>query len=245
MTDLLIVVILIVMKKNKVLPVILSRLGSSRLPAKSLLNIRPGVTVLENLVYQLEMIECMKKPLLATSDHKSDVILEKFSKHINLDCFRGSMDNVISRLYEASLSANADYVLRINSDSVIIDSELINRGINEADKSEYDYITNLNPRSYPYGISLQIINVKFLELCLSKNLSSAEKEHITPAIERLVDKDRVLNIESPIGIDYSKKRLVIDTLDDYINMYNLVSESDIGKKKCVWYKDQEILNYFK
>jgi spore coat polysaccharide biosynthesis protein SpsF (cytidylyltransferase family) len=229
----------------KILPVILSRIGSTRLPAKSLLLIRPKITILENLVLQLNLIENLDKPVLATSDYDEDNVLASYADQLDLKVIRGPHDNVIKRLYMAAISEGADYVLRVNSDSIIIDQDLINSAIiklRDCD-GDYDYITNLKPRTYPYGISLQIISRRLLQLCLNQDLSNDEKEHITPAIDKYVDSARRYNITLSLAVNYSNKKIVVDTLDDYVRMFELFSCRDVAKLDYRWYVDPYLLKY--
>jgi spore coat polysaccharide biosynthesis protein SpsF (cytidylyltransferase family) len=233
------------MNNLKILPVILSRLGSGRLPAKSLLLIRPKTSILENIILQLNILENVERPVLATSNYKEDDVLDYYANQLGIKVLRGSHDNVIGRLHMAAIKEGADYVLRVNSDSIIVDRELIDIGISKLHRNNYDYVTNLRPRSYPYGISLQIISTELLSLCIKSKLDNKEKEHITPAIDKYINPSRLYNISSPLSFDYSNKRLVVDTVDDYVRMFRLFFNKNIAKPEYSWQRDSSLLEYLK
>ena len=54
------------------------------------------------------------------------------------------------RYYDILINHKTDYFIRINADSPLIDSKLIDSIINKKD-IKYDIITNVLKRSYPKG----------------------------------------------------------------------------------------------
>ncbi len=234
--------------KAKIVPILLASLNSSRLPAKCLLEIRPGISMLSYIALQLHDIPFIEKPILATSKLGDDDILEEFARALGLQVYRGSLENVFERFYMAAKISEADFVLRVNCDSPIIDKGLIKEGVNTIindQNNSLKYITNLRPRSYPYGISLQLIKTEFLEKCHSKTLTLDEMEHITPAIDGRLSQDFIYNITCPLKENFHKKHLTIDTLEDYKRISMISSRANILDKDFVWWKNDTILSFLR
>ena len=69
--------------------------------------------------------------------------------------------------------------MRINGDSPLIKSSIIDRAIAlQKNNKKYDIITNVMPRSYPKGQSVEIISTKILKMNL-KYFTKSNKEHVT------------------------------------------------------------------
>ena len=76
---------------------------------------------------------------------------------------------------------NSSNFLRISADSPLIDPYLIDKIISLKNKKKYkkyDLITNIFPRKFPRGQSVEIINTRTLFKNLKK-MSKGEKEHVT------------------------------------------------------------------
>ena len=62
------------------------------------------------------------------------------------------------RLYETANMNKAKYFVRINGDSPLIDPKLIDKAIKISKKKKgYDIITNVFPRTFPKGQSVEVI----------------------------------------------------------------------------------------
>ncbi len=232
----------------RIVPILLARLSSSRLPAKCLLEMRPGISILNFIVLQLQGIPQLEKPILATSTSVDDDLLEEFARALGLQVYRGSLENVFERFCMAAKIFEADFALRVNCDSPIIDKGLIKEGINviiSDQNNTLKYITNLCPRSYPYGISLQLIKTEFLEKCLAKTLTLDEMEHITPAIDGRLSQDYIYNITCPFQENFREKHLAVDTLEDYKRISMISSRVNFFDKDFIWWKSDIILSFLR
>ena len=92
---------------NKYLCIIQARMGSSRLPGKILMKV-DGIPM---LAYQLRRLARSKKIgriVVATSDQVSDDAVEKFCKQAEVDCFRGSENDVLDRFSRTALRVAAE-----------------------------------------------------------------------------------------------------------------------------------------
>lgn len=161
------------------LVIVQARLSSKRFCNKVLQKIY-GKTLLEHVVSKIKKSKKVSRILVATSTHKTDDKLVFYLKKKKIKFFRGSLNNVAKRLLGAAKKYKEKYFIRINGDSPLIDYRLINHSISLTHKlkKKYDIITNVFPRTFPSGQSVEVVNVSTLEKNL-KNMNKFELEHVT------------------------------------------------------------------
>ena len=136
--------------------------------------------------------------IVATSKNKSDDVLTKYLKKINIKFFRGNLNNVMKRLFDLSKKLKKKYFLRISADSPLIDYRIINKAILLANKKKkFDLITNVFPRSYPSGQSTEIIRSDILRNALNNpKITKYDLEHVTTFFYRNNKKYRIINFSA-------------------------------------------------
>ena len=138
-----------------------ARMNSSRLPGKVLKNIN-GIPLIEYLLKRLRYLPNSYEIFILTSNNKTDEPIVNFCKNNKIKFFRGSLTNVYSRYKEFLNKYSGQAVVRISADSPMIDHELIEKMISIFEESEFDILTNVFPRSFPSGQSIEIISTKAL-----------------------------------------------------------------------------------
>ena len=89
------------------------------------------------------------------------------------------MSNVAKRVLDLALFKKKTFFLRISGDSPLIDYKLADQAISILNKNKrYDLVTNIFPRSFPKGQSVEIIRTSMLKKHIDK-MSKLEKEHVT------------------------------------------------------------------
>ena len=78
--------------------VLASRMSSSRLPGKALLPIFEEMSMLDVLLHRIRLAKHVTGVVLATSVDQSDDPLESWALKNEVECFRGSLDDVLGRL---------------------------------------------------------------------------------------------------------------------------------------------------
>ena len=156
--------------------------------------------------------------IVATSKNKSDDVLTKYLKKINIKFFRGNLNNVMKRLFDLSKKLKKKYFLRISADSPLIDYKIINKAILLANKKKkFDLITNVFPRSYPSGQSTEIIRSDILGNALKNpNITKYDLEHVTTFFYKNNKKYRIINFST-------KKK--------YFNKFSIDFKNDLGNLK--------------
>ena len=204
------------------LVIIQARLSSKRFKNKTLFPIY-GKPLIGHVIKKLKKSNKIKKIIVATSKHKSDDKLIKYLKEIKIEYYRGKLKNVAQRFLKLAIKKKAKYFLRINGDSPLIDYKIVERAINILNKKKkYHIITNVFPRTFPKGQSVEIIKTEILKNYIGK-FNSFEKEHITQYFYKNYKNFKIKNFtfKKPTKII----KLSIDTKNDLNNIIKKFSKN--------------------
>jgi spore coat polysaccharide biosynthesis protein SpsF len=202
---------------EKVVIVVQARMSSSRLPGKVLMPIL-GRSVLYRMIERLRMIRNQAEIIIATSEEPGDDIIAEEASLMNVACYRGSLNNLLDRHYQAAKQLGATVVLKIPSDCPLIDPRIIDEVLDYhyADPAKFDYISNLHPATFPDGNDVEIMSMKCLERTWKEATRALEQEHTTPYIWENPEKFTIGNVLLSSGKDYSMShRFTIDYAADY------------------------------
>jgi spore coat polysaccharide biosynthesis protein SpsF len=213
------------MAKNIVI-VVQARMSSSRLPGKVMMPIL-GKSLLFRMIERLQMTRHKTQIVIATSEDKSDDIIEQEASQINIPCYRGSLNNLLDRHYQVAKQYNADIVLKIPSDCPLIDPRIIDDVLdfyfNHEDR--YDFVSNLHPATFPDGNDVEIMTMACIEKTWSGATRPLELEHTSPYIWENPEKFRIGNVVWETGKDYSMShRFTIDYEADYLFIKRVYEE---------------------
>tara|TARA_B100000963_G_scaffold83164_1_gene70877 strand:- start:21260 stop:21922 length:663 start_codon:yes stop_codon:yes gene_type:complete len=186
------------------------RYNSKRLRGKVLkkINDKP---ILQYIVNSLKKIR-NSKVIILTSKNKSDDKIVNFCRKYSFRYFRGSHLNVYKRFCDAIRHFKPNYFVRICGDSPLQSNEIINKMIKIYNKKKTGIVTNVYPRSFPIGMSVEIINSNMFLNKEKYIKNSIHKEHITTYFYQN-DKKKITNFLCKK--DYSKINLSINTLKDF------------------------------
>ena len=187
-------------------------MSSKRLPGKVLMKIN-GKTIIDHIVLKLKKIKNLNKVIIVTSIDKTDDVIDEYCKKKNIEVFRGDLDNVYKRYYDAIKYYDINSILRITCDSPLISEDMVNDGINIFKKNQFDIVSNTLLRSYPKGQSFEIFKSSII-LNNFKNIKiQSEKEHLTGFFYKNKNKFKIFNKLNKEKI--ISKNLSIDTKKDF------------------------------
>ena len=227
---------------QKILIIVQARMASSRLPGKVMLPIL-GKSLLARMVERLQMIEHQVQIVIATSVNPDDDIIKEEAANIGVDCFRGSLNNLLERHYLSALHYQADVILKIPSDCPLIDPRIIDLVLQYFFNSpgEFDYVSNLHPATWPDGNDVEIMTMSCLEKTWRMATHPLELEHTTPFIWENLQLFNIGNVIWPSGKDYSMlHRFTIDYPEDYQFIKRVYEKLYFEKKD---FSCEDILNY--
>ena len=110
-----------------------------------------------------------------------------------------------------------DYTVRINGDNLFIDLDVLDKLLEIANTGTYDFVSNVKGRTYPYGMSIELIKTSFFRKIYETYIKDDERyrEHVTLCLyenEELGKYYFQYNTEVP---EASGLKLSIDTQDDF------------------------------
>jgi len=188
---------------------ITARLKSSRLPLKIIKDLN-GKTVIERIIDRAKDIQGISEIVLCTSSNPQDKPLINIAKKNNISYFLGDEDDVLQRLFDASILHDLDYFLGITADNPLFSIRYSNLIIEEIKKGEHDFI---KIRGLPFGTATYGMNTKALEtVCKIKTIIDTE------IWGYLIDKPDifdVITIKATGKLQRPKLRLTLDYEEDY------------------------------
>lgn len=161
-----------------IVAIVQARLGSSRLPLKSLLNLR-GAPIIDWVTSRLRRSKRLSRLIVATPDTSLDKVLIEHLLRNNIECLAGPENDVLKRFALAAQATQADYVVRVCADNPMIWWEAIDRLIDFYFASDCDYAWNHIPRDnlWPDGFGAEIISAPLLYKLDSLASLPAQREH--------------------------------------------------------------------
>ncbi len=229
-------------KKLKISVIVQARLDSSRLPEKILKKIK-SLTIIELLIKRLRRSKKISNIIFAIPSDKKNNKLAKYLKKLSINVYRGKKYNVLDRYYKAANLNKSDVIVRITADCPLVDISIIDKLITKFIKSKIDYISNINPPSFPDGLDVEVFSFEALKKAAHAAKNSYDLEHVTPYI-RNSGKFKTKNY--PNRADYSKLRLTVDTSKDLLLVRRVFEKAssniylDFNDIKNIYKKNPEI-----
>lgn len=200
--------------KLKIVAVIQARMGSTRLPKKAIKKILDK-TLIEWAKYRLQFSKTVDQIVLSTAGTKDNDVLAEHAEKIGLEYYRGSENDLVSRLLETAKKFSADAIVRITGDCPLVDPKMVDSLIEKYLKNpkNIDYVCNILPPTYPDGMDVEIISSAALERLNKEVKNKLYREWLTTTIMENPDKYRILNV--PYEKNISDLRLTVDYLEDF------------------------------
>src|ERR1041385_7113489 len=114
----------------RIVAIVQARMGSTRLPGKVMRDIA-GEPMLGRVLQRLKLSRHISELVIATTKDSSDDSIVDYCNAHSVGVFRGSMEDVLDRYWQASREFNADVVVRITSDCPLIHPEITDKTIQE------------------------------------------------------------------------------------------------------------------
>lgn len=172
-----------------------------------------GQPLIEWVVRRARAAASLAGLVLATSCERSDDELAARAADLGVRVHRGPLADVAERVHDCVQAAGWDYFVRINGDSPLLSPRLIDCGVRLAIHNRLEFVTNLWPRTYPYGVAVEVIRTETFARSLRETRDPADREHITRWFYRNIDRLRYMNVLRR-GEDDSDVRLTVDTPED-------------------------------
>ncbi len=196
---------------TRIVCIIQARMGSTRLPGKISMDIA-GKSMLARVVERTKQFENIGQTVIATSVSSSDDLTQQIAREIDVDCYRGSETDVLSRYYKAARMYKAEAVMRITADCPLIDPSVSNKVTRGFVEKRPDYASNTIQRTYPRGLDTAIITMDALTLAHKEGVDPLDREHVNRFVWKQPERFDILSITN--DEDFSRHRWTVDTSED-------------------------------
>jgi spore coat polysaccharide biosynthesis protein SpsF len=211
-----------------------ARLGSSRLPGKALREIQ-GKPMIWHVIDRLKHSKHISKIVVATTINPLDEKIAAFCEQNNVGYHRGSEMDLVSRFYETAKKFNADIIVRIWGDCVMIDPQIVDKGIAMLLDGKLDYVSNVRPPSFPRGMDFEVFTFAALERDFKETSDPFYREYMTDYIFRNPDKFKLGNLAN--DTDMSSRCLYVDYADDLALAQEIYKEMHAQGKTMFYLQD--------
>ncbi|MDA3883772.1 MAG: hypothetical protein PF481_10870 [Bacteroidales bacterium] len=204
--------------------IILCRYNSSRLPGKILKTIN-GKTILDYIIERIETVVSRSHIIVATSTESTDNPIVEYCSNHSIQVFRGSLTNVAERFLHCMKHFEIEYGIRINGDNIFVDTESLKNMIDITKLNNYNVISNLKGRSFPKGMSIEIIKRDFYKKIYAKFSRPEAFEHVTIDIYPH-ENDTFYFYYNTTCPECAGKQMAIDTVEDFKRAKKIINSWD-------------------
>lgn len=203
--------------------VIQARMSSKRYPGKVLHDVA-GKPMLKYTLERLARCDFENQLVLATSVEPTDDALAQYCAQQGVACFRGALDDVAGRFVGVIDQYALDGFVRVNGDSPLLDVELVEGAVRAYASGSYDLVTNVMPRTFPFGQSVEVVRAAAFLEAYAHMQSPEEREHVTKRFYTHHAAYRILNITCDAG--YEGLRFCVDDVADMELFSRVVARMD-------------------
>jgi len=161
--------------------IIQARMGSTRLPGKSMMDLA-GAPLVGRILERVKRCVRLDDVVLAIPETTENLPLKRLGEDYGVKVFVGSEHDLLERYCGAAIWANADYVVRFPADNPTPEPEEIDRIVDHhLSLSRPGFSSNLsviNNNEYPDGIGAEIFDLKLLADAREKSPNSKLREHV-------------------------------------------------------------------
>ena len=195
----------------KKVAIIQARLGSTRLPRKSIMKINDD-SLLSYLIKRIKHVAELDSIIVATSDKPRDCKIAEIAENHYVNAFQGSEQDVLDRFVKAARLVKAGLIVRITADNPFTDPQIISILIHsqEEKKADYTWMEGL-----PVGVGSEVISMSTLEKAASLATDPYDREHVTSFIKRSPNLFKINILDAPKEFKYPEYRLTVDYPEDY------------------------------
>lgn len=204
--------------------IVFARMDSSRLPGKTLAPIG-GRPLLGHVMDRCRRARALRVFVVATTERPVDGPIVAFARDEGWEVFRGATADVALRALACARAFGLDAFVRISGDSPFIDPGLIDEAVRRHETGGWDVVTDVFPRSYPPGVSVEVISTAAMERVLRETRDAEDREHVTRYVYAHPEAFRIDNVETD-ATRYKGVLLTVDTADDLARTRWMLGRAD-------------------
>jgi spore coat polysaccharide biosynthesis protein SpsF (cytidylyltransferase family) len=195
----------------KVIVIVQARMGSSRLPGKSLMDLG-GRTVLARVLDRARRVPAASRVVVATTTAAEDAAIVEEAGRCGVDAYQGHPTDVLDRFGDVAAAESADVIVRITADCPLLDPFVSGAVVERMLRGDVDYVSNVDPPTFPDGLDTEAFSRAALDTASREARLPADREHVTPFIRR--DATRFRRAAVTQSDDLSSLRWTLDEAAD-------------------------------
>lgn len=202
--------------KPKVVAIIQARMGSQRLPGKSIADLA-GKPLLWHVLERVKRSHRIDEIVLATTTKPEDDVLAEIAKGCGVSSFRGAEDDLVDRYYEAAKVYKADVVVRICADNPVLEPAEIDRIVEFHLQGKNDFSSNthnINGNEYPDGLGAEVFDFSKLEELWKVTTDPRNREHPHTYFYEHPDQYRIGTVPCPAAFKRPDLKLDVNTPEE-------------------------------
>ena len=166
---------------EKVDLIIQARMGSTRLPGKSLFDLA-GEPLVGRIIERVKRCKRLNDIILAIPDNDDNLPLKRLAISQNIKFFLGSENDLVSRYYEAAEFYKTKFICRLPADNPTPEPSEFDRLIDFHLENNINgfstNICNVNDSGYPDGIGVEIFSIDLLKRIYKEETDFEKREHV-------------------------------------------------------------------
>jgi spore coat polysaccharide biosynthesis protein SpsF len=167
--------------KPRVVLIIQARMGSKRLPGKSMMNLA-GAPLVGRILERVKRCSKLDDIVLAIPDTEKDKILMELGKNYGIKVFAGSENDLVERFFQAALWSKAEIVGRLPADNATPEPAEIDRIVDyHLSIGRRGFSSNLSvigDSEYPDGIGAEMFDFSLLAEARERHNDPRQREHV-------------------------------------------------------------------
>ena len=215
-------------------------MASTRLSGKVLADIE-GEPMLVREVERVLRATTVDELVVATSTDGQDEQIAILCLERGYACYRGSLLDVLDRVYQAARVHQAQIVVRLTGDCPLIDPDLIDQTVAAFLEAEppVDFAANRLPddKTFPVGTDTEVCTFSALERAWREADEPHHREHVMPYLYEEPGRFRTLLVQS--DQDYSQYRWTVDTQED-LELVRQIYAHFAGRDDFTWLEVLEL-----
>jgi spore coat polysaccharide biosynthesis protein SpsF len=202
-----------------------ARMGSTRFPGKVLAPFK-GKPLIALVIGQVTRAVSVDAVVVATSCEPADDPVASYVRDLGISVFRGPLDNVFRRFQLCLEAYPCTWFFRICADSPLLYGALLQAVMTYRHRSDLDLVTNVYPRTFPKGQSVEMIRAATFAAIDSDRLTTEEQEHVTKYFYNQPGRFNMLNVDSG-NAALAKMSFVVDTIEDLRRLEKLTGDDPL------------------
>jgi spore coat polysaccharide biosynthesis protein SpsF len=218
---------------SKVAGIVQARIGSTRLPGKSMM-LLAGKPLVQRVLERIKNANRIDELILAIPNTPENEDLEKLGRELDVTVYKGSEQDLVDRYFQAALISECDYIVRIPADNPVPQGSEIDRiishHINLGRKGFSSNLAEIYDSRYPDGIGAEIFDTDLLDHVHRTEIDPNKREHVHLNFFDYSTQKPVNNEWCPVSTincpsEFARPDLILDvnTIDQYqymAKMYN-------------------------